>query len=138
MESVQGPAGARSTASSPCWGWVKAHNIEFQGRHGVSAAEQQLLRRFQVDIAVRYDLRKAMESDHLQDTVDTAALVELVVRMGTQHTFALMERLMGAVLEEIHVRWPGCLVKLELRKLHPPCSGFVDHTAICINELEQG
>jgi dihydroneopterin aldolase len=109
---------------------VCIRDLEFQGRHGATAAERKTLRRFQVDVDLHSDLRRAAASDRLGDTVDYHAVCALIEDIGTSHTYHLIEALAGAIASAIAERWPGLGLTVEVRKLHPPCPGNPAYTAV--------
>jgi dihydroneopterin aldolase len=109
---------------------ISIRNLEFQGRHGATAAERRTHRRFQVDLELRADLERAAQSDRLADTVDYHAVCALVEEIGTAHTYHLLEALAGAIRGAIAARWPSVEVEVEVRKLNPPCPGNPAFTAV--------
>ena len=148
-------------------GTVSVRNLEFQGNHGASADERRSTRRFQVDVDVRLDIGRAVESDRLQDTINYYDLCAMIVaigegsgatrgasreevpgpsgtkfrdgsgvpsgmpaKIGEARAHRLLEAVAGSMVAAIRTRWPGVKVELELRKLHPPCPGNPDHTAV--------
>jgi 7,8-dihydroneopterin aldolase/epimerase/oxygenase len=114
---------------------VIIRNIEFQGRHGASADERKSARRFQVDVEMTFDMSRAIESDRLSDTVNYHEVCALVSELGSARPHRLLEALAAAMLTAICERWPEAEVRLELRKLHPPCPGNPSYTAV---ELTSG
>jgi dihydroneopterin aldolase len=111
-------------------GVVRVRNLEFQGNHGASAAERRSTRRFQVDVDLTFAMGRAVESDRLADTVNYRDVCALVVEIGESKPHKLLERLAAAMLRAIEQRWPQARVEIELRKLHPPCPGNPDFTAV--------
>jgi dihydroneopterin aldolase len=109
---------------------ITIRNLEFQGRHGATAAERRTHRRFQVDVALHADVARAVASDRLADTIDYHGVCALVEEIGTGHTYHLLEALAGALLDGICARWPGAEVEVEVRKLNPPCPGNPAWTAV--------
>ena len=109
---------------------VSIRNLEFQGRHGATAAERKTLRRFQVDVDLHADLAPAARSDRLGDAIDYYAVCALVDEIGTSHTYHLIEALAGAIADAIGQRWPRAAVEVEVRKLNPPCPGNPSYTAV--------
>ena len=111
---------------------VKIRNVEFQGNHGATAGERRSARRFQVDVDLSFDMRRAMETDRLADTINYKDVCELIVEIGTRRPHRLLEKVAATMLSAIRERWPQSTVELELRKLHPPCPGNPDYTAVRI------
>src|SRR5207249_634617 len=68
---------------------VAIRGLEFQARHGASAAERKTHRRFQVDVTLTFDAARAIASDRLGDTIDYHAVCALVEELGTSRTFHL-------------------------------------------------
>jgi 7,8-dihydroneopterin aldolase/epimerase/oxygenase len=113
-------------------GVVKIRNVEFQANHGATAGERRSARRFQVDVDLTFDMSRALESDRLTDTINYKDVCEVIVEIGTSRPYKLLERVAAAMMAAIHDRWPRATVLLELRKLHPPCPGNPDYTAVQI------
>jgi dihydroneopterin aldolase len=111
-------------------GAIEIRGLEFQGRHGATAAERKTLRRFQVDLVMHADLARSTASDRLADTVDYYAVCALVDEIGTSHTYHLLEALAGAIVAALLERWPGLGIDVEVRKLNPPCPGNPAYTAV--------
>ena len=111
-------------------GTISIRNLEFQGRHGATAAERKTMRRFQVDLDIHTDLTRAIATDRLGDTVDYHAVCGLIVDIGTSRTFHLIESLAGAIAAAVDERFPGARLEVEVRELNPPCPGNPACTAV--------
>ena len=111
-------------------GAVHIRNVEFQGKHGASADERRSSRRFQVDVDLRFPMERAIESDRLVDTVNYRDVCEVIVQIGEARPYRLLEALAAEMLREMRARWPQAQITIELRKLHPPCPGNPDYTAV--------
>ena len=111
-------------------GSVHIRNVEFQGKHGASADERRSSRRFQVDVDLHFPVERAAESDRLTDTINYRDVCEVVVQIGEARPRRLLEALAAEMLRELHKRWPQAQIMIELRKLHPPCPGNPDFTAV--------
>jgi dihydroneopterin aldolase len=102
---------------------VFVRGLEFEGNHGYTAAERRGTRRFRVNLTLELPLAAAVASDKIADTVDYWKISEIVVALGTQSTFKLIEALAGAIAAKIQDRYPAAAVSIELEKLAPPCPG---------------
>lgn len=102
---------------------VFVRGLEFEGNHGYTAAERRGTRRFRVDLTLERDLAQASHSDKLVDTIDYFKVSDIVVRLGTQSTFRLIEALAGAIADAIVAEYVGVAVVIQLEKLAPPCPG---------------
>jgi dihydroneopterin aldolase len=102
---------------------VFVRGLEFEGNHGLSAAERRGTRRFRVDLTLETSLALAAQSDRIADTVDYWKVSEVVISLGTRSTFRLLEALAGAMVTQIQELYPHVAVTLQLDKLAPPCPG---------------
>ncbi len=102
---------------------VFVRGLEFEGNHGYTAAERRGTRRFRVNLTLELPLAAAATSDKIADTVDYWKISEIVIALGTQSTFKLIEALAGAIAAKIQDRYPHAAVAIELEKLAPPCPG---------------
>jgi dihydroneopterin aldolase len=102
---------------------VFVRGLEFEGNHGYTAAERRGTRRFRVSIALYAPLNAAARSDKLADTIDYWKVSEIIVGVGTQSTFKLLEALAGAMAGKIQQLYPRAELEIEIEKLAPPCPG---------------
>lgn len=98
----------------------------FYGFHGVSPAEKETGRRFEVDCILSVDLAQAGKSDELTDTVDYAAVYDKVANLVQNRSFALLEGLATGIATEILDAFPVIEVTIRVRKLIPPISGQIE------------
>ena len=98
--------------------WIHLEGMAFYGYHGADPAEQQLGQRFIVDLSVAYDLRRAGETDDLDDTVNYAQLYRLTRDIVEGPSCRLLEavaaRIAAAVLGQTPVA--GCACDYASRK----------------------
>jgi dihydroneopterin aldolase len=92
------------------------------GIHGVLPEERQRAQPFEVDVDIEADLAGARRSDALSDTVDYAAIADLVAAEVRGPHADLLEhladRIAGRVLETAGSRVAS--VSVTVRKLRPP------------------
>ena len=75
---------------------------------------------FDVDLRVGYPLERAMESDEVADTLNYAALYELV-KHEMQQPSKLLEHVAGRIVAAISRAFPKATsIDLTLTKLNPP------------------
>ena len=103
---------------------ILLEGMRFYGFHGVNPEERTLGQRFSVDVAMAVDLRRAGESDDLNDTVSYSAVYKLVRRIvegeGRNLIEAVAEAIATAILAE-HRRVER--VTVTVRKLEAPLKG---------------
>ena len=100
-------------------------NITVYGSHGVTAAEREVGRPFEVDVELRADLSAAAETDDLGATVDYAAICELVKRVNEAGPYLLLEAFAGRIAKEVVDSFPVDEVTVRVRKPHPPVGAIV-------------
>ena len=102
---------------------VFVRGLEFEASHGYTAAERRATRRFRVSLELTAPLDAPARSDRLADTVDYRRVCDIAVKVGTESTFRLLERLAARIAESIQEVYPAADVTVELEKLAPPCPG---------------
>ena len=80
---------------------IEICGIVASGRHGADPGERERVQSFTVDVRLELDLAAAERSDDLADTADYARVHAAVVRIVSQHSYVLLERLAGAILHDI-------------------------------------
>ena len=105
--------------------------MRFEGHLGAGAEERALSQLVEVDLEVEADLSAAARSDSLEDSVDYAPLIELTRRTVEDGSFALLERLAGAIAEAVlaaDARIEALTVRV--RKLALPMDVDIDHAQV--------
>jgi dihydroneopterin aldolase len=101
---------------------IQLRGLRAVGTHGVLPEERQRAQPFEVDIDIEADLSEAGRSDALADTVDYAAIADLVAAEITGCHADLLEhladRIAGRVLATAGTRVTS--VSVTVRKLRPP------------------
>ena len=104
-------------------------NMRFEARHGVLAHEKMESQPFEVDLVLHADLAMASRTDELADTVDYAALFDLVGAIVTGPSFDLIEALAEAVARAVLAATDPRLVgavEVLVRKPRAPIDGELD------------
>lgn len=104
---------------------IRILGMSFYGYHGVSAAEKETGRGFEVDCELELDLSPAGHSDSLADTINYSEVYRMVRQVVEGKAFALLERLAHELAGLLLDKFPARRVTLRVRKLHPPVSGQV-------------
>lgn len=94
--------------------------IEFHGHCGVTAEERAAGQRLSVDIEIDCDLRKASQSDHLDDTIDYDRLCGDVARLGRETHVQLIETLAEKIAAKVLEKPKVASVLVRLKKCLPP------------------
>ena len=83
---------------------------------GVPAEERARPQELVLDVDLTFDLRAAGRSDNFADTVDYAAVRDVMERMAGQKPYALVESLAESVAAEILASFPVESVRVLVRK----------------------
>lgn len=99
---------------------IQLRGLRALGVHGFLPHERDRAQPFEIDISVHADLRRAGETDDLDDTLDYGAIAATAARVVGGEPCHLLERLAERIAEELlsdgHMR----SVTVTVRKLRPP------------------
>jgi dihydroneopterin aldolase len=111
-------------------GVIRLHNMTFYGYHGISAAERQTGRRFEVDVELVVDVDKPAKTDKLKDTVNYTEVYRIVEQIVLQNSFALLETIAVKLANQILRKFKPQEVTVRVRKKIPPVPGNLDHIEV--------
>ena len=110
--------------------YVFLKNVRFRAFHGVLPQERLVGGYFLLNLRVGYPIEKGMESDEVEDTLNYAALFDLV-RQEMNKPSQLLEHVAGRIVKTIMEAFPAVTsVDLELTKLNPPMGADSDGAGI--------
>ena len=116
-------------------GYVFLQDARFHAFHGVMPQERQVGADFVLDLKVGYPLERAMQSDEIADTLNYAALYDLVAR-EMQQPSKLLEHVAGRIVEAISQAFPQVTsIDLELTKQNPPMGADCEGASVEIHCL---
>jgi dihydroneopterin aldolase len=100
------PTASDSTVSEPTVDFsscdcIQIDGIQVSGRHGVSASEREACLPLDISLSLKVNLALAEKSDDLDDTVNYSKVRAQVVTVVEKQSFKLLERLAGAIFEEL-------------------------------------
>jgi dihydroneopterin aldolase len=109
---------------------ILLEGLEFYAHHGFYAEEQSLGNRFQVDLKIRADVRKAGENDELNLTVDYVKVYALVSEQ-MKIRFKLLETLGQRIIQDLRQHFPQIVfMEVTISKFNPPISGLCRRVAV--------
>lgn len=112
-------------------GRVLVSGIRFHAFHGLSKLERQIGVRHRVDLALSLDISRAAETDDIEQTIDYGGVHDLVIRIGRNNSFFLIETLAVRIAQEILLEYPICRkVEVQVRKETPVLDGMVDSVGV--------
>ncbi|SYZ72617.1 Dihydroneopterin aldolase [Candidatus Zixiibacteriota bacterium] len=115
---------------------IRLKDMVFYGYHGVTAAEKETGRRFEVDCELETDLAPPGESDSLKDTVDYEAVYQKIRGIVEGKAFSLVESLAVSLANEILNDFPVFHVTVRVRKIIPPIAGNIEHIEIEVSRQQ--
>lgn len=113
--------------------YISLRNVRFHAFHGVMPQERKVGADFLVNLRVGYPLEKAMQSDEVSDTLNYAALYE-VVKAEMMQPSNLLEHVAGRIADAIVKHFPQVTsIDLALTKQNPPMGADCDGAGVEIH-----
>lgn len=118
-------------------GVIELDQMRFWAYHGCLESERSKGNLFLVDFRGEIDLRKAAESDALEDTVNYGEIYE-VVKAQMEIPSDLLEHVAGRIVKALESRFPQ-FVRFSVRvsKQHPPVGGHVQWSRVTLNFIKE-
>ena len=116
---------------------IRLVGLSFYGYHGVTAAEKETGRQFEVDCEIEADLAEAGHTDLLRDTIDYSEVYRLIRETVEGTAYSLLEGLAGHLAANILDRFPAYRVTLKVRKLQPPLAGPVKYIEVQVSRYQE-
>lgn len=113
-------------------GRVLVSGIRFHAFHGLTKLERQIGVRYRIDVALTADLARAAATDAIEDAIDYRDVHDLIVRIGRENSFHLIETLALRLARELLARFPAAEVELTVHKETPVLDGMVDSVGVAL------
>lgn len=113
---------------------IEVKNLKIVGRHGVFDFERSQDRTFELDLVLFLDLGKASKSDNLEDTIDYAEIIDVVIKEFTKKNYNLIEAVAESIISRLFKEFNFNKVKVRIRKPHAPIDAEFDTVQV---ELER-
>ncbi|AWH84422.1 dihydroneopterin aldolase [Flavobacterium album] len=115
-------------------GIIKLQNIRTFSYHGCLVEESKIGSDYRIDLEIKADLRKSMETDELNDTVDYVQLNKIVVEEMAVRS-KLLEHVAHRIVKRIFGELPEVSrIVVSVSKLNPPIGGDVEAVTIQLEE----
>ena len=112
--------------------FIELKGMSFFAYHGVLEQEKKVGNTYTVDLKLYTDLSKAMQTDGLEDTINYAAVYE-IVKEEMKKRSQLLEHVAGRIINHTKQSFPKITtVEIRLAKLNPPISGDIKEAAVII------
>ncbi|MDD3733055.1 MAG: dihydroneopterin aldolase [candidate division Zixibacteria bacterium] len=115
---------------------IRLIGMPFYGYHGVTAAEKETGRIFEVDCELGLDLASAGQSDQLTDTIDYYEVYKIIKDNVEGTAFSLLEGLANRLASIILDKFPIYRVTLKVRKLTPPVAGLAKYIEVEVTRFQ--
>ena len=113
---------------------IELKEMRFYAYHGVMPHETKVGNNFVVNLILTAPLEQAVRSDELDDTINYAAVYE-VVKEQMDIPSKLIEHAAGRILYALKERFPQlAAIELKLSKLNPPFGGDIHSASIILDE----
>ena len=113
-------------------------NLVFYAYHGALEEEKRLGQRFHIDLNCGLDLSVVSQSDELKDTVCYTKLVETVDHIVSNFQFKLIERLAGAIIDEIFKLDPRIMeIKIRIHKPSAPLPRSTGKVSVELSRIRE-
>ena len=116
---------------------IKILNLRLAGKHGVYDFEKKKEGVFELDIFLYLNLRSALLSDNLKDSVDYSKVVKLVKKIFFENDCNLIEYLASKICEGILEKYPIQKVVVKIRKPHAPIDANLDTVEVEIERIRK-
>ena len=111
-------------------GYILLKDLRFQARHGVGAQETLVGNEFTVNLRLRTDLTKAVQTDDVADTLSYADVFE-AVRDEMLRPSQLLEHVAGRIARRLFQDFPALdAIELKLMKRNPPMGADIDSAGV--------
>ena len=105
---------------------IRLKNMVFYGYHGVSEFEKSLGGKFEIDVDLYKNLKKAGQSDNLKETLNYEKIYKTVQNCTKRNKYYLIETLAERIADSILRKYKTDKVIVRVRKPHAPVKGVLD------------
>lgn len=110
---------------------ININGLQFFAHHGVYPPEKELGQSFILDLTLYTDLTKAAASDHVEDTVNYAQVIEVARQAFCAERYNLIERAAGAVLKAVQSAFPAIKqLEVTVSKPHAAIDAVFDTVSV--------
>ncbi len=115
---------------------IRLSGMSFYGYHGVTTAEKETGRMFEVDCELEVDLAEPGHTDLLKDTVDYAKVYEFIKKTLEERAFSLLEAIATELATKLLDNFPIYQVTLKVRKMMPPIAGNIKFIEVEVSRYQ--
>lgn len=110
---------------------VRIHNMMFYGFHGYYEYEREQGQKFFFDVELKVNNENMIDTDSINDGVDTARVYEFVKEVSENKRFQLLASLGGHIADKLLEKFAHVdEVVVRIRKPSVPISGPIDYVEV--------
>lgn len=117
---------------------IRLRGLKFFAYHGAMPEEKTLGQKFLIDVDLYKDLRRAGESDQVEDTINYAEVYQKIKAVVTEERYHLIERLAERIADQVIHEFPCEVVRVEVHKPQAPIPGLFEDVAVEIFRERKG
>ena len=112
--------------------YIHLRDMQFFGYHGVLPEENVLGQRFRASVSLAVDIKRAGETDNLEDTVSYVGVYYICKEVIEGEPFKLIEAVAESVANRILTQYEGAVFgcRVEIIKPDPPIPGHYKEVAV--------
>ncbi|MGM8215689.1 dihydroneopterin aldolase [Bacillaceae bacterium W0354] len=110
---------------------ILLNGLMFYGYHGLYPEENKLGQRFIVDLKLMCDLKKAGQTDEMNDSIHYGQVYEIVQRVVEGEAKNLLEAVVEEIAKQLFMSFNLLeAVEVKVTKPGPPIPGYYDTVAV--------
>lgn len=112
--------------------YIHLRDMQFYGYHGVLEQENVIGQRFRASVSLAVDMKKAGETDELDDTVSYVGVYDICKEIIEGKPYKLIEAVAETVASRILQQYEGQVsgCRVEIIKPDPPIPGHYKEVAV--------
>lgn len=112
--------------------YIHLRDMQFFGYHGVLREETVLGQRFRASVSLAVDIKRAGETDNLEDTVSYVGVYDICKEIIEGQPLKLIEAVAESVANRILAQYEGAVFgcRVEIIKPDPPIPGHYKEVAV--------
>ncbi len=112
--------------------FILLENMRFFAQHGVFEQERLVGNLFEVNLKIKVDISRAVETDNVEDTISYADVYDLISKEMMQPS-NLLEHLAGRILHVVKKQYSNISgIEIKVSKLNPPLNGQVEKASVVV------
>ena len=110
---------------------IRIKKAIFYAYHGVLSEEQSVGGKFEADVDIYTNFKKAAEKDSLKQTVDYDSVYKFMYQLALERKHYLIETLATVIADELLKKFLNIdKIAVRIRKNNPPLGGIVDFVEV--------